>query len=324
MRVVAVTGAAGFIGTHLCHALVAQGVRVHALVRGGVAPPGTVAFRVGDLRDGTVVRTAMEGVQVVFHLAARVHIVRDPASQPIHGYWRDNVDCTRVVLEAAAAAEAQAFVLASSVKAVGYGGEAAVTCKTTPAPCDPYGASKLEAERVTRAFAAERRLHAVILRFPLIYGPGMRGNMLRLFRLVWLGVPLPLGRVRNRRSLAYVGNAVAGLTRVVATRAAGDGSFFVADEEVLSTPELVRRIARALGRPARLVPVPLALFRVAGRLGDAIAPLVPMPLTSATVQRLMGSLTVDAAPLAALIGPPPFTFAAGLAATADWFLRGQA
>jgi nucleoside-diphosphate-sugar epimerase len=150
----------------------------------------------------------------------------------------------------------------------------------------------------------------------------VRANLLRLLRAVDRGMPLPLGSVRNRRSLLYVGNAAAALLAVLDSPAAGAETFFVSDGPPVSTPELVRAMARALGRRPRLLPVPEWLFRAAGRAGDLLPDGVPFPLRTAAVERLLGSLAVDPGKLRRVTGvEPPYTLAEGLAATAEWYRR---
>jgi UDP-glucose 4-epimerase len=167
----------------------------------------------------------------------------DTAGDRFSAYRRANVDGTRAVLDAARAAGARTFVFASSVKAVGERSETPWTESVEPRPVDPYGVSKLEGERVVLGAAAIR---AVVLRLPLVYGPGVRANMLRLFRAVDSGWPLPVGGVKNRRSLLYVGNLVAAIRRALEVDRVR-GTYFLADGEGASTEDLVRAIARALG-----------------------------------------------------------------------------
>ena len=171
-----------------------------------------------------------------------------------------------------------------------------------------------------RAVAVRHGLHAPILRLPLVYGPGMRANGLRLFEVIDRGLPLPLGAVQNQRSLLYVGNFVAAVTATV-EHEAGSDLFFVSDGAPIATPDLIRAIARALGHPARLVSVPVGMMRVAARIGDQMARIVPaVPFTSATLDRLVGSLAVDSSKLTAAVGfRPPYTLEQGLAATAAWY-----
>ncbi len=325
-EVVLVTGASGFLGRPVTRALLERGARVRGLVRPGSAPlePGVEAAPAAGLDDREGLRRALEGVDAVVHLAARVHVMRDDASDPLAEFRRVNVEGTRAVLEEAVRAGARRFLFASSVKALGEGGDAVLADDTPPAPADPYGVSKLEAEGVVRELAGAAGVHAPILRLPLVYGPGVRANFLRLLQLVDRGVPLPFGLVRNRRSMVYAGNAAAAVAAALESPAAARETFLVSDGDDHSTPELVRRIARALGRPARLVPVPPALFAGAGRAGDLLSRLVPVPVTSAAMHRLLGSLAVDPSRFFRLTGfAPPFTVDAGLAATATWY-RGRA
>jgi nucleoside-diphosphate-sugar epimerase len=308
---VLVTGASGFVGRHLTRDFTARGRSVRGLVRPGAEPlePGVDPAPAADLLDREALRRACAGVETVVHLAARAHVMRDTATDPLAEFRRTNVEGTRVLLEEAAAAGVRRFVFASSVKAVGeatprgcWGDD------VVPRPVDPYGVSKLEGEEEVRAAG----VRATILRLPLVYGAGVKGNMRSLVAAVRRGVPLPFGAVRNRRSLLYTGNLAAAVHAVLAAPAAEGETFFVSDDHDLSTPELVREIARALGRPARLVPVPPTLFRAAGAVGDLVGRVVPMPLGSGAVERLLGSLCLDVSRLRALAGyDPPFTPAQG-------------
>lgn len=318
---VLVTGASGFLGTHVCVALVAQGCTVRALVRDGArAPAGAIPFVAPDLLDREAIRRAMVGAGTVVHLAARVHVMRDRAADPDALYRATNVEGTRVLLEEAIRAGVPRFVFISSVKAVGEGSVIAWTERTPPAPVDPYGRSKLEAERLVRTLADAAGVHAPILRLPLVYGPGMKGNMLSLFTAVQRGIPLPLGAIDNRRSLVYSGNVVAAIHAIATTPSVPRETFFVSDGQDLSTTELIRAIGTALGRQPRLLPVPVTVFHAAARVGDLVSRVVPFPLTTAAVHRLFGTLVVDSRHLRAATGfTPPFTVHQGLQETAAWF-----
>jgi nucleoside-diphosphate-sugar epimerase len=317
---VLVTGATGFLGGHVCAALVARGVAVRGLIRRQEAllPAGAVPVPARNLDDVGAIREAVRGVEGVVHLAARVHQHSEPDDKAARAV---NVEGTHRLLQEAIAAGVRDFVFASSVKAVGERADSAWTESTPPAPVDPYGRTKLEAEGIVRDLATRHGIHAPILRLPLVYGPGMKGNALRLFRLVDREWPLPLGLVRNRRSLLFTGNLVAALFATLEAPA-GNDTFFVSDAESPSTPELVTAIARALERPPRLVPLPVGLLRAAGRAGDLVARALPFPLTSEAVGRLTDSLVVDSSRLSRSTGyAPPYSMAQGLEIAAKWYRR---
>ena len=319
-----VTGATGFLGQHVCRALVAGGVAVRGLVRSADSATiaGVTPFPCADLSDRPALRRALRGADAVIHLAARAHVMRDAAADPLAEYRRTNVEGTRAVVEEALAAGVPRLVFASSVKAVGEASTTPWTEATPALPTDPYGISKLEAERVVAEAAGSGAMATTVLRLPLVYGPGMKANMLRLFDIVDRGVPLPLGSVRNRRSLVFTGNVAAAIQTVIATPAAAGEVFFVRDLQEASTPDLIRAIARALGRPARLVPVPIQLFRLAGRAGDMLSRFVRMPIGTSTVSKLFGSLSVDASRIALVTGfRPPYSMEEGLRITAEWYRR---
>jgi UDP-glucose 4-epimerase len=317
---VLVTGATGFLGGHVCAALAARGVAVRGLIRRQDAPLPAVAIPVQarGLDDVEAIREAVRGVEGVVHLAARVHRHSEPDDEAARAV---NVEGTRRLMEEAIAAGVRDFVFSSSVKAVGERASSPWNESTPPAPVDPYGRTKLEAEGIVRELATRHGIHAPVLRLPLVYGPDMKGNALRLFRLVDREWPLPLGLVRNRRSLLFTGNLVAALLATLET-AAGNDTFFVSDAESPSTPELVTAIARALERRPRLVPVPVGLLRAAGRAGDLVARALPFPLTSEAVGRLTESLVVDSSHLSRSTRyAPPYSMAQGLEIAAEWYGR---
>jgi nucleoside-diphosphate-sugar epimerase len=261
---------------------------------------------VEDPLDRGALETAVAGADMVVHLAARVHVMRETAADPLAEFRRANVEATRALGEAAAAAGVRQLVLASSVKAVGEGNSTPWTETTPPRPEDSYGRSKLEAEQILRDLGERGALGATALRLPLVYGPEMKGNMLRLFSLVDRGIPLPFASVRNRRSMLYVGNLVAAVRSVLERPAGGMRTLFVTDQRDLSLPELLRLIGAALHRPARLLPVPPAMLR--------------LMLPASEAERLLGSLTVDGSALTRATGyRPPCSVEDGLRATAEWY-----
>lgn len=311
MRTVVVTGATGFIGVPLCTLLVGSGVEVRAAVRRESAvltdlakDPATrgrlLQVVVGDLGPASDWSGALAGADAVVHLAARVHVPGVAGQAERDRFRAINVDATLRLAEDAARARVARLVFVSSAKARDGDDEAG----------DPYSWSKAEAERLLAEASRRLGLECVIVRPPLVYGPGVRANFLRLMRLVDAGVPIPLASVANRRSLLFVGNLTDALATCVAHPGAAGRTFSVSDGDDISTPELIRRIARALGRPARLLPFPVALLRLAGSLiGQGPA-----------IDRLTGDLSIDSAPIrTALDWSPPFSMEQGLDETAAWY-----
>lgn len=305
-----VTGAAGFVGRILCDALAARGRNPRRAVRTpDPACPDAVA--VGDIGSGSGWHAALEGVRDVVHLAARTHVLRETAPDALAEYRRVNVAGTERVARAAAARGVRRLVFASSVKVNGEStGARPYTEDDAPRPEDPYGISKWEAEQALARVASETGLEVVVLRPPLVYGPGVRGNFLRLMDLVARGTPLPLAAIENRRSLLYAGNLADAIIQVLASPQAAGRTYLVSDGEDVSTPVLVRALARALGVKPRLVPVPLAALRFAATLAGRGAELA----------RLAGSLQVDSSRIRRDLGwAPRFGLAQGLEPTARWY-----
>lgn len=311
MRVL-VTGATGFVGRALCAALLNHTRQVVAVARKrGEWPEGCDTRLLADIGPDTDWTEALDGVDAVVHLAARVHVMRESAAEPLAAFRRTNVAGTLRLARSAAQAGVRRLVFLSSVKALGESSpDGALTDASRPKPRDPYGVSKWEAEQGLAQVARESAMEIVILRPPLVYGPGVKGNFRALVRLLDRGVPLPLGAIRNRRSLLYLGNLVDAIALCLAHDAAAGKTYLIRDGEDLSTPDLARRLAAALGRPARFFPLPGAVLRLAaGCLGR-----------TAEAERLLGSLVLDDGAIRRDLGwRPPFTLEAGLGATARWF-----
>ncbi|MEO5579570.1 MAG: NAD-dependent epimerase/dehydratase family protein, partial [Gemmatimonadaceae bacterium] len=303
-RRIVVTGANGFIGRHVCESLVASGHSVVGLARGPASIPvvGVKTMFARDVMDGEAIRRSVAGATTIIHLAARVHAAAEGATDPVSECRRVNVDGTRLLIESAIAAGVPEFVFMSSVKAVASESDEILTADTPPQPSDAYGQSKLEAERLIRALAVRHGMHAPILRLPLVYGPGIKANMLRLFAAVDAGVPLPLGSVKNRRSFAHVANVSAAIASVMAASIAAHETFYVSDGHDLSTPDLMHAIAASLGRNARLIPFPETVLRSAGRFGDLLSRIAPFNLTSDSIAAVVGSLFVDSSKLRDMTG----------------------
>ena len=311
MRVL-VTGARGFVGQALCPALWDAGHRVIAAVRNASGlPEGFEVRLVDDIGFETDWTEALQDVEAVVHLAARVHVMRESAADPLAAFRQVNTVGTLRLARAAAEAGVRRFVFLSSVKVLGETCHAgSFTDASPPNPRDPYAVSKWEGERGLSDLVREFGMEVVILRPPLVYGPGVRANFLSLLGLVHRGVPLPLGAVRNQRSLLSIGNLVDAIRLGLTHPAAPGGTFLLRDGEDLSTAELVRRLGAALGRRTALFPVPASLLKLgAGWIGR-----------SAEARRLLGSLTVDDRPIRQELGwNPPFTVDEGLVETAVWF-----
>jgi nucleoside-diphosphate-sugar epimerase len=325
MRVL-VTGAAGFVGQHLCRDLIASNIAVRGLVRADSKIPlhaGVELLR-GDVTDEHTIRRAVYGIDAVVHLAARVHVVRDTAPDPLAEFRRVNVGGTRALVLAARDARVKQIVFASSVKAVGEASAAPWNSSTPPHPVGPYGTSKLEAERLLLAMQSHEGPRIGVVRLPLLYGPGMKGNMLRLFRIVSRGWPVPVGSVENSRSILFVGNASAAIKHLIlsaetqSTARPAPGPFFVADGPGTSTAVLATDIATALGVAPRTVRIHQGLLRTLARVGDSVTG----GRISPAFDRLLGSLEVDETEFErAYSFQPPYTREQGLAITARWFLQ---
>jgi nucleoside-diphosphate-sugar epimerase len=306
------TGASGFVGRATLGAALAAGHEVRAVVRQGEAPaPPAQVVRISDLASYTGWRDALDGVDAVVHLAARVHVMRDRAANSLAAFRAVNVEGTRRLASAAADAGVGRFVFVSSVKVHGEAShDAPITADSPLAPTDAYGRSKVEAEDALREVESRSRIGVVVVRPPLVYGPGVGANFLTLLKAVSRGWPLPLGRIDNRRSLIYVDN-LADLLRLAAVHPDAAGhAFLAADGPAVSTPELIRRMGRALDRTVKMPAVPESWLRLAGRVTGR----------SAAVDRLLGSLEVDDFPTRDILGwCQPVTAEIGLRRTADWF-----
>jgi nucleoside-diphosphate-sugar epimerase len=304
-----VTGANGFVGKALCEALLTRGLSFIPCTRTPLSNSSAwpAAFVSGDLSGPVDWRPALAGCSVVIHLAARVHMMREQAVDPEAVYRAMNVDATVRLAEQAAEQGIRRFVYVSSVKVNGERTlERPFRADDIPAPEDAYGRSKLLAERALQAWAAKTGTELVIVRPPLVYGPGVRANFLRLMKLVKSGMPLPLGGIRNRRSMVALGNLVNFLMLCASHPDAAGATWMVSDNRDLSLPELVTLLAATMGRPARLLPVPAGLLSAgAGLLGYRAA-----------ASRLLDSLQVDVSPSLDRLGwTPPLDVETGIRLT---------
>ncbi|MDG9980472.1 UDP-glucose 4-epimerase family protein [Ectopseudomonas oleovorans] len=318
MNTVLLTGSTGFIGSALLAELKKlPEFRVVCAVRSAVSPASVDVVVVGNIDGATDYSAALNGVDVVVHAAARAHIMRDEVADPLAEYRKVNVEGTLNLAKQAVAAGVKRFVYISSIKVNGESttGLKAFTEADAAKPEDPYGISKYEAEQGLRLLAEETGFDVVIIRPPLVYGPGVKANFLSFVKLSATGVPLPFGSVDNQRSMVYVGNLVNLIVCCINHPAAANQTFLVSDGEDVSLRNLVTYIRLCLGRSPRLLPVPLWLFKLAGAVTDK----------QGVVDRLVGDLQVDSSKARTLLEwVPPFTVSQGIEATmADFMSKEQ-
>ena len=310
-----ITGATGFVGTALCDALSKQGFRIRRAVRAGRQASLANVSPIGDISKEADWRQALQEVSVVIHLAARTHVLDDRSADPLAEYRNVNVQGTTALAQRAAASGARRLVFLSSIK---VNGESTRTTpfseNDTPAPEDAYGLSKLEAEQALGEIAKTTGLETVILRPPLVYGPQVKGNFLRMLGAIARGLPMPLASIDNQRSLIYVGNLVDAIMTCIDAPAAAGKTYLVSDGEDISTPALIGKLAHAMGKSPRLLPCPPALLTLgASMLGR-----------QAAAARLTGSLQIDSARIRRELGwQPRYTLDEGLGATAQWYHQSQ-
>jgi len=300
------TGASGFIGRVIERELRKRvGISVTLLVRSPGPAFLPTTHVVGRLSVDTDWSTAVAQQQVVIHAAARAHVMKDEVADPLAEYRRVNVEGTLNLARQAAAAGVKRFIFISSIKVNGEGTvkARAFSANDEAAPEDAYGLSKLEAEQGLLKLAAETSMEVVIIRPPLVYGPGVKGNFASMIKLVEKGLPLPLGAIHNKRSLVGIDNLVDLIIRCIDHPAAANQVFLAGDGEDLSTTELLRGVGEAMGKPARLIPVPAGIVQFGATvLGK-----------KAMAQRLLGSLQVDISKTCELLDwKPPYTVEEGL------------
>jgi nucleoside-diphosphate-sugar epimerase len=314
-----VTGASGFIGRNLCVTLKEKGFFVRGAVRNNVCyiSGADECVRVGEVNESTDWQQALTGADTVIHLAARVHILNNSASDSVEAFRRVNVLGTERLAQLAAKAGVKRFIFISSVKVNGEGlrdssafglgmTKGAYTEKDVPAPQDAYGISKMDAEQILASVAADTGLNVVVLRLPLVYGPGVKANFKNLIKIAGSGLPLPFKGINNRRSFLYLGNLVNAINTCITHPLAAGETFMVSDCADVSTPELIKMIALAMKKKA-------VLFYLRS---DILKALCKIMGRSEELEKLTGTLIIDSGKIRNLLGwRPPFTMEEGIGET---------
>ncbi len=307
MLTVLVTGAQGFVGRALCDRLVADGYDVKRIVR---SSRDLNEVAIGEMGSDTNWYPHVIGCAVVVHLAARVHVMDDASEDPLQAYRQTNTYATLNLARQASEAGVRRFVYLSSVKVNGESGR--FTGMEIPSPCDPYASSKWEAEQGLLKLATKSEMEVVILRPPLVYGPEVRANFLRLMHWVDWGVPLPFAMVHNQRSMIFLGNLVDAILQAILRPECAGKTYLLSDGEDVSTPDLIRKIAAAFGKRANLWSLPMNVLRWLGMLSGK----------SAEVDRLVGSLQVDNRDfIRDLEWRPPYSLDEGVKETVNWYRK---
>lgn len=307
-----VTGASGFVGRSLCAEAIRRGLCIRGAVRQRHSlPDGVEPAIVGPIDGKTDWTDALNGVDAVIHLAARVHVMRETAGDPLAKFLEVNLHGTANLARQAAQAGVKRLVYVSSIKVNGEAMEAHPFSESdNPNPQDPYAVSKWQAEQALQRIARDTGLEVVIIRPPLIYGPGVKGNFINLLKAIDRGIPLPLAGAKSPRSLLYVGNLVDALIACATHPAAINQTYLVSDGEDISTAELIGEISRLLGRRDWSFYFPLPLLRAIGLLFGR----------SAQIERLLNPLCINRNKIRnELRWFPPNTLRDGLQSTVQWY-----
>lgn len=321
MKTILITGATGFIASHLIPILHQQGWQVVAAIRSNFhqpLPAPTKTVVVGNIDQDTNWQAALKGVDTVIHLAARAHILQDDASDPEAEFFQVNTLGTSNLVQQAIQANVKHFIFISSIGAITTLSDQILTENSLCQPDTPYGRSKLQAEKDLIKLTKNTQMSWTILRPTLVYGQGNPGNMERLMKLVQRKLPLPFGALNNRRSFVYVGNLVDAIVTIVTHPKAKNQMFLISDGEDVSTAQLIRQIANCMELPCSLLPIPLSLLKLMGYIGDRIERVTQKPfiLNNSTIERLSGSLWVDSGKIRQTLNwQPPYSFEQGLQET---------
>jgi len=316
MNSILITGATGFLGNHLLPTLQQQNFSIKITTRQLLSPisHNIPSIQINNIDQTTDWSEALKEVDCVIHLAARAHILKDESIDPKLQFYQTNTAATANLVKQAIAQGVKHFIFMSSVGAMATTSEQVLTEASPCKPDTPYGKSKLQAEQAIKELCENTSMSWTIIRPPLIYGPRNPGNMQRLLKLVQTGLPLPLGAINNQRSFLYVGNLVDTITTCIFHPNAKNQTFLISDGKDLSTPTLIQKLGKAMGKSPTLIPIPSQLLH-----------LVAKPLGKEdTITRLTGSLAIDSNKIRTTLNwQPPFSVEQGLQNTVNWCLENQ-
>lgn len=315
---VMVTGANGFVGKALCQQLVKghDDIVIAAVRSSNQAPEGTIPFICGDINNFTKWDRGLTGIDTVIHLAGRAHVMKESSSDPLSLYREVNTQGTIALAKQAAASSVRRLIYISTIKVCGEGQRSIhdrpFNEAHNPDIQDPYALSKWEAEQALIDIAESSQMEIVIIRPPLIYGPGVKANFFQLMDAINKGLPMPVAGIRNRRDMVYVGNLVDAIINCIDNPEAANKTFVLADDKGASTPQLVKHIAQAFDKPVRLIWVPISLLSLAGTITGK----------KKVIDRLCDSLIIDDQKIRQELGwKPPYSIQHGIKETVKWFIR---
>jgi nucleoside-diphosphate-sugar epimerase len=316
LKHILVTGANGFIGNSLCRGLIAEGWKVRGAIRSqekeNTLPAEVEVIEVGSISRNTDWRIALKDIDVVVHLAARVQSPKSNLADRFSYYRSVNVLATKHLAKSAESMKVRRFVYLSSIKVNGEGKTQPYKEDDKPNPFSPYSTSKFEAEQCLEEIGRNCSLETVVLRPPLVYGPGVKGNFLKMLKLIDKGVPLPFASVKNQRSLIFLENLIDAIITCTEHPDAAGKKYLVSDRENISTNELIKSIAAPLGKPARIFPFPCGLIESLAKLTGK----------SDAMKRLLNSLISDCSKICQeLSWQPPYTLKEGIDKTIQWYIK---
>jgi nucleoside-diphosphate-sugar epimerase len=307
MRIL-VTGSTGFIGSELCSYLQNNH---QVFVDKKIEDPTSPTMILNKISNNLQVILNQSNIEVVVHLAAKTPLKNDLSPTEKQEYFNSNLVATQNLANQCVASHVKRFIFMSSVKVLGEGKDSLYSIEDDPSPIDDYAKSKWQAEQFLLELGSRSDMEIVIIRAPLVYGPGVKGNFLKLIQLVKKGIPFPFGLIQNRRSMIYVGNLVDALERCMTHPNAVGKTYLVSDGYDISTPEIIRSIARALNQTSRLIPIPIRLLKLTGALLGK----------NEAMRRLVGSLALNIEPIKKdLNWTPPYILDEGMARTIQWYL----